>query len=826
VEVCPVVDGSSKEVINGPHDIGPIPDIGKIEKKVREIWESNAVFVYRNGKGPLYVIDTPPPTTSGILHCGHVMHYVEFDIMARFKRMQGYRVLFPIGFDCDGLPIEVKAEQLYNVTKSDVPREKFKAMCWNIVNKWVRRQTEQLKALGMSVDWTTKYLTMMDDYIRKTQIAFVTLYKKGLIYRAAHPIFWCPRCQTALAKEEIEYKIKKGKMVYIKFKIMDSDESVIVATTRPELLPAIQAILVHPNDERYTSIVGKEVLVPIFAKRVQIISDDEVDPSFGTGAVMVCTFGDIQDVKWMYKHKLLITKAIDETGRMTNVCGDYAGLHVEEARDKIINDLRAQGHLAREEEIEHEIGICWRCDTPVELIVSEQWFIKMTHIKDKLLKAADNMKWVPDYYKTRYKNWVRELLWDWCISRQRIFGVPIPAWICDRCGKEVVAEIEQLPCDPVKDKPPVERCPYCGGRLKGCTDILDTWVSSSLTPLYITGWPNPSYKEKFPVSLRPQAHDNIHRWHFYSILMSLLLTGRLPYHLTMISGHGLDPKGVKMSKSKGNVIIPDEVIEKYGADALRVWAASVTVGDDARFDWSMVRFGRRFVVKLWNIARFCSTFMMPPSNIDIDEIVSNPIDRWILTKLSILITEVTDHMENFRFNKALFSIYEFIWHDVADDYLEMVKYRLYEGSNKTDVSAQVTLYVVLLNAIKLLSPIMPFITEEIYQRLFRKYEGDVSISVSKWPSKVLIDEDALKEGELVRQVISSIRREKARRGIPLGEEVAELHLYTINDDIASTLKKNVECIAKTLKFAKVDIKKVNALPEPTLKILKDISFSF
>ena len=398
-----------------------------IEKQIQKKWEESKIYKFdEDSKKPPYIIDTPPPYPTGRLHLGHALNWTYMDIIARYKRMKGFNVLFPQGWDCHGLPTEVKVEEIHGITKSDVDRHKFRELCIELTKENIEKMRNQIKSLGISIDWDKEYITMTPEYIKKSQTAFVRMYEDGLIYRGKFPVNWCPRCQTAIAFAEVEYKERESKLNYIKFPAADGDGHLLIATTRPELMAACVAILVHPEDERYKDLIGKEFIVPLFGHKVKLLADEDVEKEFGTGAVMVCTFGDKTDVLWVNRHKLEIKKAIDEKGELTEIAGKYKGLKTEEARKIIIEDLKKEGYLVKQEPIKQNVGVCWRCKTPIEIIVTEQWFVNVKKLIPKIREVADEIKWIPEHMKIRLLNWIEDMDWDWVISRQRIFATPIP----------------------------------------------------------------------------------------------------------------------------------------------------------------------------------------------------------------------------------------------------------------------------------------------------------------------------------------------------------------------------------------------------------------
>ncbi len=769
----------------------------KVEEKWLNLWKDEMYYFDWNSKKPHYIIDTPPPYPTGSFHIGNTLNWCYIDFIARYKRMKGYEVMFPQGWDCHGLPTEVKVEEKYGISKNDVPRGKFRELCVAFTEENIEKMRKTMKRMGFSVDWSKEYITMYPEYYSKTQLSFVRMYNKGLIYKSYHPVIYCPRCQTTIALAEIEYKSGKTTLNYINF-----DDGVIIATTRPELIPACVAIAVNPSDERYKHLVGKKVRVPTTEYEVEIIEDEEVDPEFGTGIVMICTFGDRQDVKWWKKHNLELRIILDNNGLLNEKAGKYRGLTIKEARERILKDLKNEGRLLKQEEIDHNVGVCWRCKTPVEIIAEEQWFVKVE--RDKILNAARKIKWIPNHMLSRLESWVEGMEWDWVISRQRIFATPIPVWYCKKCGKIKIAKEEWLPVDPTKDKP-LEPCECGSTEFVGEDDVLDTWMDSSITSLIISGWPN---LKEYPTSLRPQGHDIIRTWAFYTILRSIALVNQIPWHEIVINGMVLGEDGRKMSKSLGNIIQPDEVIEKYGADALRQWAASGVVGSDVIFTWKEVISASRFQQKFWSILRFTMLHIKDykPNNEDLNYL--RDADKWILSKLNRLIKEVDEHMENYRFGDALKAIRSFAWYEYADNYLEIVKNRLYAGNEDEKRAARYVLYKTMDVLCRLIAPFTPFLAEECWSKF---KDGSVHLQSYPKPDEGLIDEEAEKKGEVIKEIVVAIRRFKHDKGMALNAPLKNVLLHSPYEidvrDISGAINAKVEVLNK-LPDVKLRIKKL------------------
>jgi len=775
------------------------------EKWVKE-WKDEMYYFNWDSKKPHYIIDTPPPYPTGSFHIGNTLNWCYIDFIARYKRMKGYAVMFPQGWDCHGLPTEVKVEEIHGIKKNDVPREEFRKLCVEFTEKNIEKMRETMRRLAFSIDWSKEYITMYPEYYTRTQISFVRMYEKGLIYRGYHPVIFCPRCETTIALAEIEYKKGTTKLNYIRFG--DGENSIIIATTRPELIPACVAIAVHPDDERFKDKIGMKVRVPTTDYEVEVIADEDVDPEYGTGAVMICTFGDRQDVKWWKKHNLELRMILERNGRLNEKAGKYAGMTTREAREAILEDLAKEGRLLKQETVEQNVGVCWRCKTPVEIIAEEQWFVKID--RENALEAARKIKWVPEHMLSRLESWVEGMEWDWVISRQRIFATPIPVWYCRKCGNIVVAKEEWLPVDPTKDKPK-EPCPKCGSEdFEGEKDVLDTWMDSSITPLAITGWPYDWKDFDYPVSLRPQGHDIIRTWAFYTIVRSMALVERIPWREIVINGMVLGEDGRKMSKSLGNIIQPDDVVERYGADAMRQWAATGVIGSDVIFTWKEVVAASRFQQKFWSIIRFTASHVygwLGGSEDDKDKDVNLRLaDRWILSKLARLVDKVNAAMESYRFDEALKSIRSFSWYEYADNYLEMVKNRLYSGSEEERNAARFVLYKVADALVRMLAPITPFLAEECWKVLLackgEEWSCEKSVHMQSYPEfedySSYVDESAEKSGELMKEIVAEVRRLKHDRGLALNAPIKLIRIYSPVEvderDIAGALNANVEIL--------------------------------
>ena len=809
----------------------------KKEQEWEKKWEDENVYKYiGDGSRPRYVIDTPPPYPTGAIHLGHVLNWVYIDMNARYRRQKGFDVLFPQGWDCHGLPTEVKVEETYNINKNDVSRAQFREYCIELTTKNIASMKSDMKAMGYSQDWTREFVTMTPEYMRKTQYSFLKMYDDGLIYQGIHPVNWCPRCQTAIAFAEVEYGDNTTFLNYVNFPPAVEDsyddivssqssgkqadpktEGILIATTRPELMSACVAVVIHPEDERYTHLLGKYVEVPLSHQKVKIIADEEVDPEFGTGAVMICTFGDKTDVSWVQKYDLEIINAIDETGTLTSAAGRYEGMDLQSCKKQTIEDLDAEGYLLKQEEVDQNVGQCWRCKTPIEILVKKQWFVAVRDLIEKTKVAADEMRWVPDHMKSRMVNWADSMEWDWCISRQRIFATPIPVWYCKDCGAVILPDAEDLPIDPTVDKP--KHACECGcEEFIPEEDVLDTWMDSSISPLSIAGWPDEDYVNHFPSNIRPQGHDIIRTWAFYTTLRCLALTGQKPFDDIVINGMVFGEDGNKMSKSRPEFVVgPEEVIEQYGADSLRTWAANSVPGSDVIFDWKDIKHGYRFLRKFWNAFRFISMQIFD-EEVSYEDVKDNlgPIDLWILSKLNNLNITVDNAFADYNFAETITSIERFFWHDFCDEYIEAVKYRLYtDVSDESRRAAKYTLRTVVETSLKLLAPIAPFFTEEVYQ-----YFSDESIHTTLWPEVYdeLISEEMEVKGETTVELIDEVRRFKSASKIPLNAELAEVNVYTSDDSLVEIFKEFDDDIKGTLKIKDLAIS--SGKPEVHEKIIE------
>ena len=779
------------------------------EKKILDYWEKNRIFAFdEKSKKPIYSIDTPPPTVSGKMHLGHAFSYSQQDFIARYKRMRGYNLFFPFGTDDNGLATEILIEKLKNVKAESMKRDEFIRLCLETLNDIRPDFIQDWKNIGFSADFNLFYSTINDHCRKISQKYFIDLFNKKRAYRKEAPTIWCHKCKTAIAQVELEDKELESTFNDIIFKVDGKD--VIISTTRPELLGSCVAVFIHPDDKKNKTLIGKKAKVPLFNNEVKIIADKRVDPEKGTGVVMCCTFGDQTDMEWYKAYNLPLKISFTEDGRLNELTGKYKGLKIKEAREKILEDLQKEKLLVSQKKIKHIVNVHERCGTEIEFLNTKQWYVNYLDLKDLFLKSGAKLNWYPKHMKARYDHWIKGLQWDWCISRQRFFGIPFPVWYCKKCNEIILAEEKDLPVDPLTDNLN-KKCKCGSSDFIPEKDVLDTWATSSLTPK-IAAELKPDSNGIYPMSLRAQAHDIINFWLFYTLARSQIHDKLNPWKDVVISGHVLDPHGQKMSKSKGNVIIPQEVIGKYGADAFRFWTASSKLGDDMPYQEKDIVTGQKTVTKLWNASKFILMHIKDfdgkkPKNLEL-------IDKFILSRLNSIIKDSTEYFDKYEYSRCKFETENFFWNLFCDYYLELVKDRVYNpqirGEEKRK-SAQYTLKICLNSILKLFAPIMPFITEELYLHLFAKEEEKKSIHLSEWPKyeKDLIDSKIDKIGDRVIEVLKDVRQFKSQNGKSVKAEVDlvldakdKILLRDVIDDLRSTAN------ARTIEYGNFSVKLV------------------
>lgn len=753
-----------------------------LQTACRDLWESTGIHrwdsPHADPDGPVFSVDTPPPYVSAAhLHVGHAMSYTQAEIIVRYKRMTGHRIHYPMGFDDNGLPTERYVERAHDLDASSTPRSEFRALCLDETRRGAETYAELWRSLGLSVDWSLSYSTI-DDHSRHTaQWSFLELFEQGRITRTQDPVLWDPTLQSSLAQADIETRTRRQKLHAIRL-----NDSLTIATTRPELLPACVAMYHHPDDTRYAGLT--EAPVPLFDRTVPVLADREVDPHFGTGLMMVCTFGDAEDVRRWRRDGLDLRIAIGPDGRMTELAGPYAGLDIHAARKRIVADLKAAGAHAGFEMTEQSFPVGERTGTPVEWRPQPQWFLRVLDLKDRMLARSAELRWHPEWMKSRLDDWIGGLQWDWNLSRQRSYGVPFPVWLCDDCGKAVLARAEDLPVDPLEDPPPLDACPDCGGALHGDPDVMDTWMTSSLTPEINANRVGTPGRPRFdtPQTVRVQAFEIIRTWLFYTLVKSELHDDRLPWRDVMISGWGLNEQGRKISKrdlqktaeGEFNRYDPAHLIAKYGADALRHWAAHSHLGQDLRYHEKHVRTGRKTAVKLWNAGRLGSILLegFDPAAPHCPIADRAPEDRHLLHQLDACITTVRDGLERYDYATGLRTLDRWFFADFCDNWLEAIKDRIAHPEQfptGSDWAAQATLHEALRTAIGLYAPYLPFATEGLWHRLYRSSEGGPSIHVTRFPeARGIPSEPGM---ELVAQLRTTARQARTELRIPQSRSI-------------------------------------------------------
>lgn len=768
------------------HNIPKVYDPASVEKKWYEFWEKNRYFHAEPepGKKPFSIV-IPPPNITGKLHMGHALDNTLQDILIRWHRMMGDNTLWMPGYDHAGLATQIKVEEVLKKeegkTRFDLGREEFVKRVWAWKEEYGDRIINQLKCLGISCDWERKRFTMDEGCSRAVRETFVSLFEKGLIYKGTRITNWCVNCHTALSDIEVEHEDTPGHLWYVRYPVVGEEDTYLtIATTRPETIPGDTAVAVNPEDERYAKLIGKTLRLPILNREIPVIADSYVDTKFGTGAVKITPSHDPNDYEMGLRHNLPEIVVIGKDGVMTEEAGPFAGLERYECRKQIVARLKEEGYLVKIEEHSHAVGHCQRCHNIVEPLVSTQWFVKM----QPLVKAAvdcvtdGRTQFVPERFTKNYTGWM-ENIHDWCISRQIWWGHRIPVWYCDDCGEMSASRTD------------LEKCPHCGStHIHQDEDALDTWFSSALWPFSTMGWPDNTelLKQFYPTSVLVTGYDIIFFWVARMLIMGMEFMKDIPFEKVFIHGLVRDSQGRKMSKSLGNGIDPLEVIEKYGADTLRfMLITGNTPGNDMRFYWERMEGTRNFANKIWNASRF-ALMNMEGYDKDAELAPYTLADKWILSRLQDTVKDVTGLLERFELGEAGRAIYDFIWSEVCDWYIEIAKPRLYNKEAAAErATAQHVLATVLVSAMKLLHPYMPFITEEIYQCLPHEAE---SIMISKWPvaDESLVDPEAERGMNAIMDSIKAIRNMRAEVNANPGKKIPAIML--VSEDLREVVAHN------------------------------------
>lgn len=739
------------------------------EKKLYEFWSKGGYFGAKpNPEKEPFTIVMPPPNITGQLHMGHALDETVQDIIIRFKRMSGYEALWIPGTDHASIATEVKIVdklKAEGLDKREIGREEFLRRAWEWKKQYGGRIVEQLKTLGSSCDWSREAFTMDENLSAAVLEVFCKLYDKGLIYRGDRIINWCPTCGTALSDAEVEYSEKDSFLWHFRYPLKDGSGYIEVATTRPETIPGDTAVAVNPKDPKYKHLVGKILVLPVNGREIPIVADNYVEMGFGSGAVKITPAHDPNDFEVGLRHNLPVIRVMDDNGVMNELAGKYNGLTRDECRKQIVEDLKEGGYLVEIEPYKHNVGECYRCSTIVEPIVSKQWFVKMKPLAEPAIAAVKKRKveFIPKRFEKTYFNWMENVR-DWCISRQLWWGHRIPAYYCDDCGEMTVSKTK------------VEVCPKCGGKhVRQDEDVLDTWFSSALWPFSTLGYPKKTKDLEYfyPTNVLVTAYDIIFFWVARMIFSGIENMGEVPFSEVLIHGLVRDSQGRKMSKSLGNGIDPLEIIDKYGADTLRFsLATGIAPGSDTRYSEEKVESCRNFMNKLWNASRFLIMNMEGKELKDISELKKLPVDKWILTKLQGLIKEVTINLNKYEIGLAAGKIYDFVWSDFCDWYIEMEKPLLYGDNEKLKIHALSMLSYVLETVLKLLHPFVPFVTEEI----FRILHPDKALIVEEWPkyNKRLTYYAEAKAFEGVMNLIKAVRNIRAEMNVAPSKRVTLL----------------------------------------------------
>ena len=785
------------EMPSGEYD----PDA--VEPRWQRRWVDEETYAYSDDDpvdpNTVFSIDTPPPTVSGSLHMGHLYGFTLQDFVARFERMRGEATFFPFGYDDNGIASERLTEDELDIRHQEFERREFQRKCREVCAKYEDQFTENIQGLGVSVDWNHTYQTIEPRVQRISQLSFVDLYEQGREYREKAPAIWCPDCETAISQVETEDDEQDSHFHDIEFPVAGSEEVFTISTTRPELLPACVAVFVHPEDDDNQHLVGESAEIPLFGHEVPILADERVDMETGSGIVMCCTFGDQNDIEWYQVHDLDLRVAIDESGHMTDVAEGYEGLHADEAGEAIVEDLDEAGALLDRRDITHTVNVHERCGTSVEFLVTEQWYVEMLDKTDEYLEAGREMEWFPEKMFTRYEHWVEGLQWDWLISRQRSSGIPFPVWYCGDCDEPVIADKADLPVDPLSDDPPVDACPECGGEeFIPEDDVLDTWATSSLTPLINAGWDwdeaagefTMERPELYRFDMRPQGHDIISFWLFHTLVKCYEHTGEVPFEETMINGMVLDENREAMSKSKGNVVLPSEVLAEYPVDAARFWAAGSAVGDDLPYNEKGLRAGEKLIRKLWNASKLVESLAPEPFPAEPDDGLRE-LDRWLLAELDAETDRVTELLDERAFSKARDELRSFFWNTFCDDYLEIAKQR-------EDEAVAYTLRTAHRRFLKLFAPLLAHVTEELWHDMYAEPaepgalsdDAADSIHLSDWPEPLGVEADR-DAGTAATAVVGALRKYKSENQLPLTATLDEVEVYAdvrgFEDDITGVM---------------------------------------
>ena len=852
-----------------PFDPSQLPkhfESRQVEEKWAAAWETLGVYHYdpARPRSETFVIDTPPPTVSGSLHIGHVFSYTQTDVVARYQRMLGRNICYPMGWDDNGLPTERRVQNYFHVrcdphhpyeplldllppspkdegAPRKVSRPNFIELCLHLTAEDERAFQALWKRIGLTVDWREEYSTINSRCRKAAHLSFLDLYRKGHVYSTESPTMWDVDFQTAVAQAEVEDRKVPSHYHHLRFTVSGSGESFVIATTRPELLASCVGVAAHPEDPRYKHLFGREAITPVFGAPVRIFPSELVDREKGTGILMVCTFGDATDVAWWRSENLPLRQTLGRDGRFLPITfgapdwpsldpaaanhaySHLAGRHIKQARRAIVELLRSSGALIRDPEpIEHAVKFFEKGEQPLEFVTSRQWFVRLLDKKDALLEMGDRIDWHPPFMRARYRSWTENLNMDWCISRQRYFGVPFPLWYPVLANGEpdfsnpILAPESMLPVDPMSTPPPGfdESQRDTPGGFTAESDVFDTWFTSSLTPQIVAGWgEDPARFERlFPMDVRPQSHEIIRTWAFYTIVKAMLHSNSIPWKHVAISGWILDPDRKKMSKSKGNVVTPMHLLDEYGSDAVRYWSANARLGADTAFDPNVLKVGKRLVTKLFNAGKFVLGQTAEPGPI------VRPLDKAFVAALAKTVERATACFDAWDHAGALEAAEQFFWRGFTDNYLELVKARARSESDPEGRSSAVsTLRLALSVLLRLFAPFVPFITEEVWSWSFAEETGQPSIHRAPWPKL----EAETQAGDLFETAIaafSAVNRSKSEGNVSIGRAVETLAL-AMHPDTAAALRPAVDDLLGAIRGRECQIEHNDTLAPGVIEVL-------
>jgi len=805
-------------------------DHTQAQKQLKALWQKEHVYSRKNNPGNSYSIDTPPPTISGSLHIGHIFSYTQTDIFARYKRMNGFSVFYPFGFDDNGLPTERYVEKKRKIKAHQVGRSEFTKICLEETKIAAEQFKNLWQSIGLSADWQHTYSTISESSRKISQESFLRLLEKGYIYRKNEPALYCVTCRTTVAQAELDDIEQSSTFNDIIFKDQEGND-LLIGTTRPELLGSCVAIFYHPSDPRYSNLYGKKAVVPVFGHVVPILEDESVNPERGTGLVMCCTFGDKTDIHWYKKHSLPYRQTIGLNGKMTELAGKLAGLNVHQARATVLKELESNNLLLKQKPITHAVNVHERCKKEIEFVMLPQWFLNILDHKQALLNIADKIEWHPIFMKSRYIDWVQNLSWNWCLSRQRLYGIPFPVWHCTECSTILVPDFKNLPVDPQDSTTIPGKCSKCGCTdIEPDTDVMDTWNTSSLSPYLCFNILHPNMESVFsnsdiktylPMSMRPQAHDIIRTWAFYTIIKTWMHHDTIPWKDIVISGHVLSDAKEKLSKSKNNsAMAPENLLERYPADVIRYWTASGRLGHDVAFSENQLKIGIRLVTKVWNAFRFVGEHIAPtdtdPSNLGI-------VNEWLIDAASTAFTDYQKHLENNEFSLALSTIEDFFWHDFCDNYLELIKNQLFNPTDYTEneiIATKWTLYQIGLRILQMYAPYLPYVTDAIYQEIYKKHCNASSLHMTKFATMQTpyVFEASRDIMQAINTIVAQVRKLKTTEQLSLKTELATLTVYTDDSTVFEALRKHAQLIKGVTQTIELRLK-TNKLEQAKLKTI-------